>query len=68
MDSIEKKDTSAEDNGQNDDAGKVKGKRLRIKDTRKVDYNRATPERRPYHPLYGQPRRSSPQRPYASQD
>lgn len=70
MDSTEKKDTSAENNGLNDDAGKAKSKRLRIKDTRKVDYNRsATPESRPYQPMYGQTRQSSyQQRPYPSQD
>ena len=61
MDSTEKKDTFAENSGQSDDAGaKAKGKRLRIKDTRKVDYNRAaTPESRPYQPMFGQTRQSS---------
>ena len=59
MDSTEKKGTSAENNGQNDDAEKTKGKRLRIKDTRKVDYNRSAPESRPYQPMYGQTRQSS---------
>ncbi|MDR0835995.1 MAG: RNA-binding S4 domain-containing protein [Tannerella sp.] len=41
------------------------GKRLRIKDTRKVDYNKTAPTNRPYQPVYGQTRQSTPfQRPY----
>ena len=70
MDSTEQKDTSAEFGGQNDDASKAKGKRLRIKDTRKVDYNRNASESRPYQPMYGQTRQSSSfqQRPYPQQE
>jgi 23S rRNA pseudouridine2605 synthase len=49
---------------------KPKGKRLRIKDTRKVDYNRSMPDGRPYQPVYGQTRQPSSfqQRPYPSED
>ncbi len=35
------------------------GRRLRIKDTRKIDYNRVSPESRPYIPTHGQTRGSS---------
>ena len=50
---------------------KPKGKRLRIKDTRKVDYNQSTPTTsRPYQPVYGQTRQSSAyqQSPFQSHD
>ena len=59
MDSTEKKVTSEEENGQTEDASaKTKGKRLRIKDTRKVDYNSTTTTSRPYQPMFGQTRRT----------
>ena len=61
MDSTEKKELTTENNDLNEDASvKAKGKRLRIKDTRKVDYNRATPTSRPYQPMYGQTKQSPP--------
>jgi 23S rRNA pseudouridine2605 synthase len=61
MDSTEKKETTAENSELNEDAGaKAKGKRLRIKDTRKVDYNRTTPTSRPYQPMFGQTKQSPP--------
>jgi len=68
MDSTEQKDASAGSNGQGDE--KAKGKRLRIKDTRKVDYSRPSTESRPYQPVYGQTRQSSSyqQRPYSSRE
>ncbi|MDR2681204.1 MAG: rRNA pseudouridine synthase [Tannerella sp.] len=64
---------SSGDHGLTNPAGsdeKPKGKRLRIKDTRKVDYNKSAPVGRPYQPVYGQTRQSSSyqQRPYPSQD
>lgn len=73
----EPKATSGNENGdygQNypESAGdKPKGKRLRIKDTRKVDYNQPSmPTSRPYQPVYGQTRQSSSyqQRPYQHRD
>ena len=66
MDSTEKKVTSEEENGQTEDAGaKTKGKRLRIKDTRKVDYNSTTTASRPYQPMYGQTRRTPSYQPHS---
>jgi 23S rRNA pseudouridine2605 synthase len=62
------------DHGKNDPEStgeKPKGKRLRIKDTRKVDYNRSSmPAGRPSQPIYGQTRQSSSyqQRPYQPRD
>ena len=59
MDLTEKKFTAEDENGQIDDSSaKTKGKRLRIKDTRKVDYNRTTTSSRPYQPLFGQTKQS----------
>jgi len=71
MDSTETKISSDDEIGQNDDSElKSKGKRLRIKDTRKVDYNRMPPSSRPFQPTYGQTRQTSsfPQRGYSPQD
>ena len=59
MDSTDKNFTTEDENGQIDDSGaKTKGKRLRIKDTRKVDYNRTATSSRPYQPLFGQTKQS----------
>ena len=71
MDSTETKISSDDENRQNDDSElKTKGKRLRIKDTRKVDYNRMPPSSRPFQPTYGQTKQtpSFPQFSYSTQD
>jgi 23S rRNA pseudouridine2605 synthase len=68
-----REELSSGDDGQNNSAAtgeKPKGKRLRIKDTRKVDYNKSMPTSRPYQPVYGQTRQATPfqQRPYQPQE
>ena len=70
MDATEKNITSDDAKEQNDEGTKTKGKRLRIKDTRKVDYIGMTNTDCPYQPTYGQTRQSSsyPQRSYSQQD
>ncbi|MDR0836372.1 MAG: RNA-binding S4 domain-containing protein [Tannerella sp.] len=67
MDSVEKN----EQGNTPEEKGEVQtGKRLRIKDTRKIDYNRTSSTSRPYQPVYGQTRQSSnyQQRPYPQDD
>jgi 23S rRNA pseudouridine2605 synthase len=58
MDSEEKNEQEKipEEKGKN---GVQTGKRMRIKDTRKIDYNHVSPSSRPYQPVYGQTRQPS---------
>jgi 23S rRNA pseudouridine2605 synthase len=59
MDSVEKSERGNTPEEKEKTEGQT-GKRMRIKDTRKIDYNRAAaPTSRPYQPLYGQTRQSS---------
>ena len=62
--SMSDKDLFSEHQGSSEPSGedeKPKGKRLRIKDTRKVDYNQSNPmTSRPYQPVYGQTKQPSP--------
>ncbi|MDR2148311.1 MAG: RNA-binding S4 domain-containing protein [Tannerella sp.] len=72
MDSIEEKNEQGNNTPEEKEKtdGQTGGKRQRIKDTRKIDYNRAGPESRPYQPMYGQTRQSSnyQQRPFQTYD
>ncbi|MDR0412500.1 MAG: pseudouridine synthase [Dysgonamonadaceae bacterium] len=73
MDFTEENDPKATPGNENGEYGqntpenageKPKGKRLRIKDTRKIDYNRPSiTTSRPYQPVYGQTRQSTPYQP-----
>jgi 23S rRNA pseudouridine2605 synthase len=58
MDSVEKNEQGNTPE-EKEKAGAQTNKRMRIKDTRKIDYNRTAPASRPYQPVYGQTRQSS---------
>ncbi|MDR3308486.1 MAG: rRNA pseudouridine synthase [Tannerella sp.] len=69
MESIERNDLKATESGvetgqrdfnaDDSEQGDKPKKRLRIKETRKIDYNRSTSESRPYQPMLGQTRLST---------
>jgi 23S rRNA pseudouridine2605 synthase len=59
MDSIEKSEQGNTPEEKENVEVQTTGKRMRIKDTRKIDYNRAAPASRPYQPMYGQTRQTT---------
>jgi hypothetical protein len=54
MDLIEEKNEQ-ENAPEEKNEGQTASKRMRIKDTRKIDYNRVAPASRPYQPMYDRP-------------
>ena len=66
MDSLEKNFSTDNENSQIDESAKTKGKRLRIKDTRKVDYNSTASSSRPYQPLFGQTKQTPSYQPQSA--
>jgi 23S rRNA pseudouridine2605 synthase len=70
MDSIEKNEQGNAPEEKENVETQTTGKRMRIKDTRKIDYNRSSPASRPYQPVYGQTRQTTnyPPRQYQQYD